>query len=114
MTINSSYQKIYQGFCNNTKTTFYLNASAILLIFIFLLGPVETSGFTNFMIRMVVLFILSYSLYVNIISSKSLFTIENIFTNSSLAIVRNNFLLNSTFSLFIFGLVVYLFLDFFK
>ena len=112
--MKDAYQKIYQGFCDNTKTTFYLNASAIMLIFIFLLGPMQTYGFTNILIRLVIILILSYSLYMNIMSSKSLLDIENIFTNSSLAIVRNNFLLNSIFSLSILGVVVYLFCDMFR
>lgn len=112
--MDSSYQQIYQGFCDNTKTTFYLNASAILLIFVFLFGPLQTDRFANILVRVLIIYILSYSIYINIISSKSLLDVENIFTNSSLAIVRNNFLLNSTFSLVILGLVVYLFVDIFN
>ena len=114
MVFDSSYQKIYKDFCDNTKKTFYLNALAIFLIFIFLVGPLQTSGFTNILIKILILYILSYSLYVNAISSKTLFDIENIFTKSNLEIVRNNFLLNSTFSLCLFGVIVYLLFDIFK
>jgi len=101
-------QKIYQGFCDDTKTSFYLNAGAILLIFLFMMGPLQSSGFTNIVARLIIIALLSYSLYINIISSNSLLNIESIFVNPSLAIVRNNFLLNVGFSLFLLVFVLYL------
>jgi len=106
-------QKIYQGFCDDTKTSFYLNASAILLIFLFMMGPFQTTGFTNIVARVIIILLLSYSLYINIISSNSLLHIESIFVNPSLAIVRNNFLLNIGFSLFLLVFVLYLLYGFF-
>ena len=54
----NDYKKIYQGFCDDTKTTFYLNTFAILLIFLFLLGPMKTSGFMGYLIRMVIILLL--------------------------------------------------------
>ncbi len=106
-------QKIYQGFCDDTKTSFYLNAGAILLIFLFMMGPLQSSGFTNIVARLVIIALLSYSLYITIISSNSLLNIESIFVNPSLAIVRNNFLLNVGFSLFLLVFVLYLLHGFF-
>ena len=88
--MKDTYQKIYQGFCDNTKTSFYLNAFAILLIFLFMIGPMQTTGFTNIMARLLIISLLSYSLYTNVISSNSLLSIESVFVNPSLAIVRNN------------------------
>ena len=106
-------QKIYQGFCDDTKTSFYLNAGAILLIFLFMLGPLQTTGFTNIIARLIVVLLLGYSLYITMISSNSLLHIEGIFANPSLAIVRNNFLLNVGFSLFLLVFVLYLLYGFF-
>ena len=106
--MKDTYQKIYQGFCDNTKTSFYLNAFAILLIFLFMIGPMQTTGFTNIMARLLIISLLSYSLYTNVISSNSLLSIESVFVNPSLAIVRNNFLLNVAFSITIFVFILHL------
>ncbi len=106
--MKDTYQKIYQGFCDNTKTSFYLNAFAILLIFLFMIGPMQTTGFTNIMARLLIISLLSYSLYTNVISSNSLLSIESVFVNPSLAIVRNNFFLNVAFSIMMFVFILYL------
>ncbi len=106
--MKDTYQKIYQGFCDNTKTSFYLNAFAILLIFLFMVGPMQTTGITNIFARLLIISLLSYSLYTNIISSNSLLNIESVFVNPSLAIVRNNFLLNVAFSIMILVFILYL------
>ena len=122
--MKEAYQKIYQDFCNNTKSTFYINALAILLVFLFIIVPSSSSdvasslkpssSFTNIIARLLVVGLLSYSLYTNLVSSNSLLDIDNIFTSPSLAIVRNNFLLNSVFSLLILSFIVYIFYDFIK
>ena len=106
--MKDTYQKIYQGFCDNTKTSFYLNAFAILLIFLFMIGPMQTTGFTNIMARLLIISLLSYSLYTNVISSNSLLSIESVFVKPSLAIVRNNFLLNVAFSIMMFVFILHL------
>ena len=121
--MEDAYQKIYQAFCNNTKSTFYINAVAILLVFLFIIVPSQsndlpssynTSTFTSILARLLIIGLLSYSLYTNIVSSNSLLDIDNLFTSPSLAIVRNNFLLNSIFSLLILSFIVYIFYDFIK
>ena len=123
--MKDTYQQIYQDFCNNTKSTFYINAVAILLIFLFIIVPTQSSDlvtslkpstntFTNVIARLLIIGLLSYSLYTNIVSSNSLLDIDSIFTSPSLAIVRNNFLLNSVFSLLILSFIVYIFYDFIK
>ena len=106
--MKDTYQKIYQGFCDNTKTSFYLNAFAILLIFLFMIGPMQTTGFTNIIARLLIISLLSYSLYTNVISSNSLLSIESVFVNPSLAIVRNNFLLNVAFSIMMLVFILHL------
>jgi hypothetical protein len=106
--MKDTYQKIYQGFCDNTKTSFYLNAFAILLIFLFMVGPMQTTGITHTLARLLIISLLSYSLYTNVISSNSLLNIESVFVNPSLAIVKNNFLLNVAFSIMIFVFILHL------
>ena len=106
--MKDTYQKIYQGFCDNTKTSFYLNAFAILLIFLFMIGPMQTTGFTNIIARLLIISLLSYSLYTNVISSNSLLSIESVFVNPSLAIVRNNFLLNVAFSIMMLVFILHI------
>tara|TARA_R110002020_G_scaffold238575_4_gene451113 strand:+ start:284 stop:619 length:336 start_codon:yes stop_codon:yes gene_type:complete len=108
----NDYKKIYQGFCDDTKTTFYVNTFAILLIFLFLLGPMKTSGFMGYIIRVVIILLFSYSVYINVISSNSLLNIENIFFNSDLAIVRNNFILNILYIILLVIFIFYLFSGF--
>ena len=106
--MKDTYQKIYQGFCDNTKTSFYLNAFAILLIFLFMVGPMQTTGITHTLARLLIISLLSYSLYTIVISSNSLISIESVFVNPSLAIVKNNFLLNVAFSIMIFVFILHL------
>ena len=119
--MKDTYQKLYQDFCNNTKSTFYINALAILIVFLFIILPTQSSQldsssntFTNIFARLLIIGLLSYSLYTNIISSNSLLDIDNIFTSPSLAIVHNNFLLNSLFSLLIMSFIVYMLYDFIR
>lgn len=106
--MNESYNKIYQGFCDDTKTTFYLNTFAILLIFLFMLGPMKSDGFIGYLTRLIIISLLAYSVYINVNSSNSLLNIENIFFNSDLAIVRNNFILNILYIILIILVIFYL------
>lgn len=106
--MNDTYTKLYQDFCDNTKVTFYLNSTSILLLFLFVIGPFKQTGFKNYLIQLAIILLLLYSLYINVISSSSLFEIKNLFINPDLAIVRNNFALNCLFTICIFLFIVYL------
>lgn len=103
-----AHEKIYHNFCDNTKTTFYLNLSAILLIFVFVLGPFNTNWFTQLLCRLLIVSILSYSLYITVYSSNTLLEIENMFTNPDLATIRSNYALNMIFSVVMMSTVIYL------
>jgi len=89
--------KNYQTFCDNTKHTFFLNIFAIIFIFFFILGPYKLSGISNKIIKIIIISLLSYSLYINIISSNLLLNTKNLFVDPSLAIIKNNCLLNMLF-----------------
>ena len=89
----------------------YLLATAIPfgLIFFFLLGPMKTSGITGGLIRLIIIIILSYSLYITINSANSLLNIDNMFVNPNLASVRTNYLLNLLLCVSIGLLILYIF-----
>ena len=106
--MKNTYTKVYQDFCDNTKVTFYLNSISILLVFLFVIGPFKQSGFKNYLIQLTIILLLLYSLYINVISSSSLFEIKDLFINTHLEIVRNNFALNCLFTICIFLFIVYL------
>ena len=92
-------ENIYQTFCDNTKNTFYLNAVAIILLLVLAFTQSSINIFINFALRLSILFLFMYSIYITFASSKLLLGVGNIFTNSNLAIVRNSFLLNNVFCL---------------
>ena len=112
--MKDTYNKIYQEFCDNTKNTFYLNIVSILLIFLFILTPfIPLSGFIELLLKLIIISILSYSLYITINSSNSLLDIDNIFTNPNLATVRNNYILNLVYSIVVGILIFYIIYGFF-
>ena len=111
--MKDTYNKIYQEFCDNTKNTFYLNIVSILLIFLFILSPIKITGFIGLLLKLIIISILSYSLYITINSSNSLLDIDNIFTNPNLATVRNNYILNLVFSTVVGILIFYIIYGFF-
>ncbi len=111
--MSSHPTEIYQDFCNNTKTTFYLNISALLLILVFLVSPLTISKANNILVKLFIVVILGYSLYLTIFSSYSLVNIDNFLYDASLGNVRTNFVLNLilciTMLYFIFYLIYSLF-----
>lgn len=104
--MNSSLNNLYQQFCDDTKISFYLNISAIVLIFIFLLREKKSN-----IARTIIIIIFGICLLINIKSSYSLLdwkNISNLFLNSSLAEVRNNILLNLLYCIVVFVFIIYL------
>lgn len=111
--MESSYNSLYQKFCDDTKTSFYLNIGAIILILIFLIG--KQRSFTSHIARLIVILLLGICLYLNIKSSSSLLdrkNIGNLIFNPSLAELRNNLLLNIVYCILMFIFIVYLVGDF--
>jgi len=106
--MKDTHTKVYQDFCDNTKITFYLNTVSILLILFFVIGPLKQEGLKHYIIQIIGIALLSYSLYINVVSSASLLEIKNMFVNPNLAIVRNNFALNTLFSIIVFLFIIYM------
>ena len=112
--MKDTYKSIYNEFSEGAKNTFYLNIISIVLIFFFLLGPMKITGITGGLIRLIIILLLSYSLYITINSSNSLLNIENIFVNPNLASVRTNYLLNLILCVSIGLLIMYIFYGIFN
>ena len=92
-----SVNKTYQSFCDNTKNVFYYITICILSIFIFIISPFKVEGYKYYTIRLFIITLLSYSLYILFTNSKALFNIEHLFTDPNLETIRNNCLLNIVF-----------------
>ncbi len=107
------HQKIYQSFCDNTKITFYLVSTAIVFMWLGIIGPYSTNYTVQWLFRIIVITLLSYSMYIMLISSNSLLRIDNMFTNSNLANIRNNYILHIAYLFVIFLAILYLLYGFF-
>ena len=112
--MSSSSQSIFQDYCDTTKTTFFLNITAILLIFIFILSPVKLIGYKQYIGKMLIVMLLGYSLYISVTSSYSLFSINDILENGSLGTAKYNLLLNALFCICLFIFIVYIVKYFFE
>lgn len=111
--MESSYNSLYQKFCDDTKTSFYLNIAAIIIIFIFLIG--NQKSFSSHIARLIVILLMGLCLYLNIKSSSSLLDWNNIgglLLNPSLAELRNNLLLNVLYCILMLIFIIYLLGDF--
>jgi len=111
--MNSSFNNLYQKFCDDTKTAFYLNITAIILIFIFLMG--KQTSISSHIARLIVILLLFICIYLNLTSSASLLdwkNMGNLLLNPSLAELRNNLLLNIMYCILMFIFIVYLVGDF--
>jgi len=107
--MDPSINHLYQNFCDDTKTLYYLNIAAISLIFIFLTRNKNT--FISHIARVITILLLGACLLINIKSSSSLLDWKNIggiLLNPSLAEIRNNLLLNYLYCILVFIFIVYL------
>jgi hypothetical protein len=106
--MNTASNKIYQTFSEKTKSICFLNSVSIILILVFFIGPFKLTGYKHTLLKMLIIIILGFSLYINYNSSNDLLDIQNIFTNPSLANVKYNYVLNQILSLFILILIIYI------
>ena len=106
--MNDSSVNIFQNYCDSTKTTFFLNISAILLILLFIINPLNIVGYKQYIGKIMIVIILGYSLYVNIASSYSLFSINNMVENNYLGRAKYNILLNVICCILLFMFIMYI------
>ena len=111
--METSFISLYQKFCDDTKTSFYLNIVAIILIFVFLIGNQKT--YSSHMARLIIILLLGLGIYLNLKSSASLLNVNNmgdLLLNPSLAEIRNNLLLNLLYCVLVIIFIFYLVGDF--
>jgi uncharacterized membrane protein YjdF len=111
--MNNTYNAIYKEFSETTKHTFFFNIIAIILIFSFILGQTNTNGISGSLLKLLIITLLSYSLYTSITASNKLFNIDNFFVNPNLQDIRTNYLLNLLLCSIIGILIIYVFFDIF-
>ena len=107
--MDSSFSNLYQNFCDDTKTSFYLNIAAIAIIFLLLTRKQNTV--TSHIGRLITIILLVACLLINIRSSSSLLDWKNmgsLLLNPSLAEIRTNLLLNCVYCILVFIFIVYL------
>lgn len=107
--MDSSFSNLYQNFCDDTKTSFYLNIAAIAIIFLLLTRKQNT--FSSHIGRLITIILLGVCLLINIRSSSRLLDWKNmgsLLLNPSLAEIRNNLLLNCVYCILVFIFIVYL------
>jgi len=107
--MDSSFSNLYQNFCDDTKTSFYLNIAAIVIIFLLLTRKQNT--FSSHIGRLITIILLGVCLLINIRSSSSLLDWKNmgsLLLNPSLAEIRTNLLLNCVYCILVFIFIVYL------
>jgi hypothetical protein len=111
--METSFISLYQKFCDDTKTSFYLNIIVIILVLVFLVGNQKT--FSSHLSRLIIILLLGLAIYINIKSSVSLFDVNNIgnlLLNPSLVELRNNLLLNMLYCVLVIIFIFYLVRDF--
>jgi hypothetical protein len=112
--MKDTYKSIYTNFSEGTQNTFYLNIISIVLIFFFILGPIEINNMTKILIKIIIISILLYSFYTTINSSNSLLTIEDMFIDPNLSGIMINYLLNLVLCLSMGLLILYIIYDIFN
>lgn len=64
-------------FSNNTKNIFMCSISSIILIILFIISPLSNFFKTSFFMKIIVLLILSYTIYLNIYQTNILRNFSN-------------------------------------
>jgi len=103
---------MYQKFCNDTKSSYYLNILAILILLSFVVG--RKSSIVSNIAKGMIIVIFIIVIYLNISSSQVFFqwnNIGNVLLNPSLVELRNNLLLNIVYCLLILVFIAYLLVD---
>ncbi len=112
--MKDTYKTIYINFSEGIQNTFYLNIFAIVLIFFFILGPIQINSINRIIIKLIIISTLLYSFYTTINSSNSLLTIDNMFIDPNLSSIMINYLLNLVLCLSMGLLILYIIYDIFN
>jgi hypothetical protein len=112
--MNINAQDGFLSFSQNTKYVCGILSTAIFLIFIVLIAPINLGKTSSFFGKLLITGILSYALYKNFSETHNyLKNIEGIFDNPKLSGFRNNMLLSHLLSLTMFILALYVLITIF-
>ncbi len=109
--MNLEYHNLLSDYNSNTKHICLLNVIAFILIII-VVSPLNINIFLKIFIRLIIIAILSYSIFTNYSSLKNFLNID-LFSNDSLGPIKNNIYLNLVFLFLMIILVFYVFLGIF-
>ena len=103
---------IFSKYNDNTKYICFLNVITFLLI-ILVISPINVGFFTKLLLNLIILYLLIYSIKTNYNATKNLYNINNIFSNPSLASIRNNMCISFFYTFLMTLLAFYVFFNIF-
>ena len=110
--MNSNILKIFSTYNDNTKHICTINIVSFISILI-VISPLNIHFLIKLLIKLLIITLLLYSVKINYHATKNLFNIDNIFSNSSLASIRNNMCISFFYTFLIFILAIYVFINIF-
>ena len=105
--MNTLPQKAIYDYSDKTKNVCSILTIALMLIIIFIISPFQLTGIKSGLLKLLIVSILGYTLYINFSAIKDLANVDGLFTKSSLFTIRNNVILSCIFSAFILFLALY-------
>ncbi len=99
---------IFSKYNDNTKNICFLNSIAFLLILI-VISPLNIGFFTKLFLNIIILYLLFYCIKTNYFATINLYNINDIFSNPSLASIRNNMCISFIYT-FLMSLLAFYFL----
>ena len=97
----------FYSFLDKTKYVLYITCTAYFLILLFIISPFKFTGFFDYIIKFIIIALLSFALLRNYNSLKHLYKIPGIFNNPNLSKIKTYFILNIFYTLLIGLLAIY-------
>ena len=101
-------QKAIYDYSDKTKNVCSILTIALMLIIIFIISPLQLTGTKSGLLKLLIVSILGYTLYINFSAIKDLANMNGLFTKPNLSTIRNNVILSCIFSAFILFLALYI------
>ena len=105
--------KIFTLYNDNTKHVCTINIISFILILL-IISPLNVGFFSKLIIKIIVVALLLYTANINYQATKNLFNIDNIFSNQSLASIRNNMCVSFLYTFLMIILAIYVFINIFS
>jgi hypothetical protein len=107
-------QKAMYNYSDKTKNICSILTIILMLIIVFIISPFQLTGVKSGLLKLLIVSILGYTLYINFSAIKDLANINGLFTKSNLSTIRNNVILSCIFSAFILLLALYVLITLFN